>query len=316
MVSLLAVDGGNSKTEAVLLNEAGEILARGRGGPFLPQSEGVAPAVDVIEREVRQALGIAGQADHLVAFLAGADLPEEEEELRAEISGRGLARAVTVRNDTFALLRSGASGPWGIAVVCGAGINAVGVSPTGAIARFPSLGAISGDWGGGGGLSAETLWHAVRAEDGRGAPTALAELVKTHFGVGTVEQVALDLHVGRRSRHQLLELTPGLFKVAATGDEIALSLVTRLADEVVAMAVVCLNRLDLLGTPTEIVLGGGVLRARDPLLSALLDERFAKRAPSATQVIADLPPIAGAALSALDRLGAGEEVKQRLREQF
>ncbi|GAA4090167.1 N-acetylglucosamine kinase [Nonomuraea soli] len=316
MTTLIAVDGGNSKTDVVLLNSEGEILARGRGGAFLPQSEGVAPATDVIEVVVRQALGFDGRADHLVAFLAGADLPEEEVALEHEISGRGLARQVLVRNDTFALLRSGASGPWGVAVVCGAGINAVGVAPDGSVARFPSLGPISGDWGGGGGLSAETLWHAVRAEDGRGAPTELAALVKSHFGAATVEQVALDLHFGRLERERLLELTPGLFKVAAAGDEIAVSLVTRMADEVMAMAGVCLKRLDLLRTPTEVVLGGGVLRARDPLLTALLDERFAERAPLATQIIAELPPIAGAALAALDRIGASEEAKARLREQF
>ncbi|WP_433356285.1 hypothetical protein ACQP25_19595 [Microtetraspora malaysiensis] len=79
VVNVLAVDGGNSKTDVVLLNELGEILARGRGGPFVPQSEGVGPAVDVIESVVRQAAGFTGQADHLVAFLAGADLPQEEQ---------------------------------------------------------------------------------------------------------------------------------------------------------------------------------------------------------------------------------------------
>ncbi|WP_433225933.1 N-acetylglucosamine kinase [Microtetraspora malaysiensis] len=316
MVSVLAVDGGNSKTDVVLLNELGEILARGRGGPFVPQSEGVGPAVDVIESVVRQAVGFTGQADHLVAFLAGADLPQEEQALEAEISGRALACDVVVRNDTFALLRSGASGPWGVAVVCGAGINAVGVSPTGRIARFLSLGAISGDWGGGLGLSAETLWYAIRAEDGRGAPTELAELVKSHFGAGTVEQVVVDVHLGVLERERLLELTPGLFKVAAGGDEIALGLVSRMADEIATMAEVCLARLDLLGTPTEVVLGGGVLRARDPLLTALLDERFAARAPLGERVVAELPPIAGAALSALDRIGAGEDAKARLRGRF
>ncbi|NRQ33398.1 ATPase [Nonomuraea sp. NN258] len=316
MVNVLAVDGGNSKTDVLLLNERGEILARGRGGPFVPQSAGAGQAARVVEDVVRGLDGFTGQADHLVAFLAGADLPEEEHELATALSGRGLARDVLVRNDTFALLRSGASGPWGVAVVCGAGINAVGVSPGGRLARFLSLGAISGDWGGGLGLSSETLWHAVRAEDGRGAPTELAELVRSHFGAETVEQVVIDLHRGVLARERLMELTPGLFKVAADGDAIARGLVERMADEIVAMARVCLTRLDLLGTPTEVVLGGGILQARDPLLTALLDERFAAEAPLAERVVAELPPIAGAALSALDHIGAGEDAKARLRGRF
>ena len=76
-------------------------------------------------------------------------------------------------NDTFALLRAGTDSPDAIAVVCGAGINCVGRAADGRIARFPALGMLSGDWGGGQHLAALALWHAARAEDGRGPATAL-----------------------------------------------------------------------------------------------------------------------------------------------
>ncbi|GAA0911756.1 BadF/BadG/BcrA/BcrD ATPase family protein [Nonomuraea longicatena] len=317
--TVVAVDGGNSKTDVLLLSVDGTILARGRSGPFTPQSTGVGHAADTVEAGVRDALGAeaaAPYADLLVAYVAGADLPAEEEALAAEFAARDLAGEVVVANDTFALLRAGASGPWGVAVVCGAGVNAVGVSPTGQVARFPSLGKISGDWGGGLDLGDETLWHAIRAEDGRGGPTALAGLVATHFGRDTVEEVVLDLHFGRLDRGRLLELTVGLFEQAAEGDRVALDLVTQMADEVVVMAEVCLRRLGLMEVPTEVVLGGGILRAREPLLTALLDERFGTRTPQAKPVVAEQPPIVGAALSALDRIGASEEAKTRLRAQF
>ncbi|WP_327090715.1 ATPase [Nonomuraea sp. NBC_01738] len=315
MRTVLAVDGGNSKTDVALVSADGEVLAHARGGPFVPQSAGVAAAADTVAETVRQAVG-ESPADLLVAYVAGADLPDEEAALAAEFEARGLARSVVVANDTFALLRAGASGPWGVAVVCGAGINAVGVSPEGEVARFPSLGKISGDWGGGIGLAEEALWHAVRAEDGRGPHTGLAALVAAHFGADTVEAVVLDLHFGRLDALRLLELTTGLFEVAAAGDEVAAGLVTRMADEIVTMAEVCLRRLDLLDTPTEVVLGGGILRAQDPLLVALLEERFTARTPQAKTVVAELPPIVGAALSGLDRLGASEEAKLRLRGRF
>ncbi|MFF4191365.1 N-acetylglucosamine kinase [Nonomuraea sp. NPDC001831] len=316
---IIAVDAGNSKTHVVVLSDDGTILAQGDGGPFEPQTVGVPAAVDVVEEAVRRALGPAAAppyADQLYAYLAGADLPVEEEALAAEFRARGMAADVVVGNDSFALLRSGASGPSGVAVVCGAGINAVGVSPTGGVARFPALGRISGDWGGGGGLAEEALWHAIRAEDGRGAPTALAGLIKEHFGTRTVEEVVLGVHFGQIERHHLTALAPKVFEAAASADAIALELVTRLADEIVVMAEVCLRRLDLLETPTEVVLGGGVLHARIPLLVAMLEERFAVRAPLAKQVIPDQPPIVGAALNGLDRIGASEEAKAHLRAQF
>ena len=69
-------------------------------------------------------------------------------------------------------------------------------------------------------------------------------------------------------------------------------------------------------TPTEVVLGGGVLRARDPLLTALLEPRFAARAPRAKLVVADVPPIVGAALYGLEHLGATDLAKTRLRARY
>ncbi|MFD0664001.1 hypothetical protein [Thermocatellispora tengchongensis] len=116
--TVLAVDAGNSKIDVALVTEEGRVLARGRGGPFQPQSAGVAAAVDALDEAVRRALGEHGPpsrpyADHVAAYCAGADLPVEEEALRRELLARGYAPGVVVGNDTFALLRAGASGPWG-----------------------------------------------------------------------------------------------------------------------------------------------------------------------------------------------------------
>ncbi|MFG3438755.1 N-acetylglucosamine kinase [Nonomuraea sp. NPDC047897] len=319
---VLAVDGGNSKTDVAVVADDGEVVATARSGPFLPQSAGVAAAVDVVERAVAEAVRHVPPPrgrppfDHVAAYLAGADLPVEEEALAREFAARGLAPDVVVRNDTFALLRAGASAPWGVAVVCGAGINAVGVSPTGEVARFPALGRISGDWGGGQVIGEDALWHAARAEDGRGPATALVDVLRAHFGVGTVEELVLDLHFGRVPYGRLHELAPGVLAAAAGADAVALGLVERLAGEVTTMALVCLRRLGLLETRAEVVLGGGVLRARDPLLTSLLERGLTAGAPRAGIVVADVPPIVGAALNGLDRLGATDAARSRLRARY
>ncbi|WP_424533103.1 N-acetylglucosamine kinase [Sphaerisporangium viridialbum] len=319
MRTVLAVDGGNSKTDVALVGEDGTVLARGRGAGFVPQSAGVPAAIDVIGEAVRLALGAGTPppyADHVAAYVAGADLPIEEDLLREEILSRGYGREVVVGNDTFALLRAGASEPWGVAVVCGAGINAVGVSPTGEVARYPALGKISGDWGGGLGLGEEVLWHAVRAEDGRGPATLLLDAVRLFFGARRAEEVVLGLHFGDLSSERLHGLVPDLFAAASEGDAVARALVERQADEVAVMGVVALRRLGLLAEPCEVVLGGGVLTARDPLLMELVGARYAAQAPRATLVVADVPPIVGAALLGLDRLGAGRAAAERLRAAF
>ncbi|WP_283136788.1 N-acetylglucosamine kinase [Rhizohabitans arisaemae] len=317
--TILAVDGGNSKTDVLLLTEDGEVLATARGPAFIPQSAGVEAAIDVVADAVREIFAdspVPPAVDHVAAYVAGADLPSEEEALQAELMRRGFATEAEVGNDTLALLRAGASADWGVAVVCGAGINCLGRGPDGATARFPALGRISGDFGGGYGIGEEALWQAARAEDGRGPATALVEAVCALFGKGSVQDVSIAVHTGEIPAARLHELTPVLLAVAEAGDPVARSVRDRLADEVTVLGTVALGRLGLLGSPCEVVLGGGVLAAREPGLMSAIEQRYAVRAPQAKLVVADLPPVVGAALLGLDRLDAPQSAKDRLRAGF
>ncbi|MBD0709692.1 MULTISPECIES: N-acetylglucosamine kinase [unclassified Streptomyces] len=319
---LLAVDAGNSKTDVAVLSPDGNVLGAARGGGFQPPVVGVETAVDGLAEIVDRAWEAAGGAGlppafaHVTACLANADLPVEEAALRTEVLRRGWSRSVRVHNDTFAILRAGIDEPRGVAVVCGAGINCVGMTPDGRTARFPAIGKISGDWGGGSGMAEEALWYAARAEDGRGEPTELARALPAHFGLGTMYALIEALHLGRVPMERRHELTPVLFRVSAAGDPVALSLVHRLAEEVVALSSVALGRLGLLDEEAPVMLGGSVLAARHPQLDERLGELLAERAPKAVVGFVTAPPVLGAGLFALDETGAPPEAARRLREHY
>ncbi|MBW5486585.1 ATPase [Streptomyces bambusae] len=262
---------------------------------------------------------LAPYADQVSACLAGADLPVEERQLAQALAARGWGARTDVRNDTFAILRAGlphGAAPLGVAVVCGAGINCVGMLPDGRTARFPALGRLSGDWGGGGALAQEALWWAARAADGRGRPTELAAALPGHFGLASVPELVEALHLGVITQARTHELVPVLFAVAAAGDEVARSLVERQADEVVAMAVVALTRLDLLAREAPVLLGGGVLAARHPLLDDRIAAGLAERAPHARVSVVTAPPVLGAGLLGLDAVGAPAAAFGKLRAHF
>ncbi|WP_435880448.1 N-acetylglucosamine kinase [Streptomyces zaomyceticus] len=253
---------------------------------------------------------------HVTACLANADLPVEETALQAEILGRGWSRSVRVHNDTFAVLRAGIDEPRGVAVVCGAGINCVGMTPDGRTARFPAIGKISGDWGGGSAMAEEALWYAARAEDGRGEPSELARALPAHFGLETMHALIEALHLGHVPWLRRHELTPVLFRVGAAGDPVALGLVHRLAEEVAALSAVALGRLGLLEEEAPVMLGGSVLAARHPQLEERIRVLLAERAPKAVIGFVTAPPVLGAALLALDEVAAGPEATTRLREHY
>jgi hypothetical protein len=78
------------------------------------------------------------------------------------------------------------------------------------------------------------------------------------------------------------------------------------------MILTAMRRLGLAGLATPVVLGGGLLTARDPLLIGGIEAGLAKEAPGATVRIIDVPPVAGAALLGLDRAGARPAAEERL----
>ncbi|MEV8225001.1 BadF/BadG/BcrA/BcrD ATPase family protein [Streptomyces sp. NPDC079167] len=315
---VLAIDAGNSKTDVAVIGADGAVLGTGRAGGFQPPAVGIGTAVDVLAEAVGAALAQAGAVgvDHVSACLANADLPVEERELAEALEARGWGGTVEVRNDTFAILRAGVDEPCGVAVVCGAGINCVGMRPDGATARFPAIGRLSGDWGGGSGMAEEALWFAARAEDGRGEPTELARTLPGHFGLDSMYALIEALHLGHIPYARRHELTPVLFATGAAGDRIARGLVERLGDEVVAMAAVSLARLGLLEEEVPVVLGGSVLAARHPALDDRIGELLAVRAPKAVVRVVSAPPVLGAGLLGLDRTGAAPEAYDRLRARY
>jgi N-acetylglucosamine kinase-like BadF-type ATPase len=315
---VLAIDAGNSKTDVAVVARDGRVLAEARSGGFKPPVVGVRQAVDTLAEAVDRAFaeaGVTGVA-HVSACLANADLPIEEEQLAAALHARAWGTSVEVRNDTFAILRAGIAEPRGVAVVCGAGINCVGMRPDGRIARFPAIGRLSGDWGGGGGLADEAVWHAARAEDGRGGPTVLARALPAHFGLDSMYALIEAVHLKHIAYERRHELTPVLFATAADGDPVARALVDRLAEEVVTMAGVALSRLDLLDEETPVLLGGSILAARHPQLDDRIRELLAERAPKAVPQVVAASPVLGSALLGLDHTGAPDEVHARVRAHY
>jgi len=295
---LLAVDGGNSKTDVRLVRADGTEVRRAVGGAFRPQALGVPAAMAVLDGLVADVLAAegVGRVRGIAAFLAGADLPEEIATLQAQVEARAWAEEVSVANDTFAVLYAGSARRQGVAVVCGTGINCVAVAADGRTATFPGLGWESGDWGGGGDLGRAALWWAVRAEDGRGPATALTEAVTTHFARPSALEVVLAIHRGEESDRRLAELAPAVFEAATIGDEVATLLIDVLADEIAGMAASAARRLGL-ETP-EVLLGGSVAAAGHPRLLA----RVAERAPGPITVVTDAPAV-GAIRYAVGRWG-------------
>jgi N-acetylglucosamine kinase-like BadF-type ATPase len=319
---VLAVDGGNFKTDLALARADGQTLALVRGPQSSPHHLGVDGCIRVLEDLLAHALREAGisdgrgpVADVGQLLLAGVDFPADELEVNAAASDRGLAKRVSVGNDTFAVLRAGTERGWGVAIVCGSGINCLGVAPDGRQTRFPALGEITGDWGGGYDVGLAGVTAAARSEDGRGPRTSLEQAVPAHFGLSTPTELAEAIHHRQIPLARVTELAP-VVVAEAKSDAVAAEIMDRLADEIAALARVALERLSLSSEPVEVLLGGGLILAADGPLVESVGERLHQVAPAASVKSTSSPPIVGAALLGLDELDADESSRERLRREL
>jgi N-acetylglucosamine kinase-like BadF-type ATPase len=252
-------------------------------------------------------------ADLGVYCLSGADLPVDDRRIGRWLRRHPVTDEDLVRNDSFAVLRAGTERSWGVGVVCGYGTNCSGVGPDGRVTRFPAIGPVSGDFGGGIELGTLSLWHAIRDEDGRGAATTLRAAVPAHFGMRRPSQVMQALYLGTLDTHRLTELTPLLFRAARRGDAVARDLVWRQADEIVSMATVAIRRLRLRSLDVDVVLGGGVFRNGWAAFLERIEAGIHAVAPGATIHVLEAPPVVGAAVIGLEHLGASAAALRRVR---
>jgi N-acetylglucosamine kinase-like BadF-type ATPase len=319
--SLLAVDGGASKTDVWVVAGDGSILGRSRGGGSNHQFSGLDGAMDALDSAIRAALATAGldpaarpTAATGVYCLAGMDLPVDEERLGGAIRARGWSTVDLVRNDTVAVLRAGARSGWGVGVVCGSGLNCVGLGPDGSIERFPSLAELSGDFAPGGSwLGVRALGLALRARDGRGEATVLSELVPAHFGLPDPEAVLGAVYTGTVAYGRLFELARVCLEAAQAGDRPAIGAARLLSDEVAIMATAIIGRLGAAAAEVEVVLGGGVFDSTYSGFTDDVEARVLAVAPRARFRRLAAAPVLGAALLGLDAMGASGAAEERLR---
>jgi N-acetylglucosamine kinase-like BadF-type ATPase len=143
MAYVLAVDGGNTKTIALVAYHDGTVVGAGRGGCGDIYGVGPDAALVDVEHAVRAALGACGalpaELSSGVFSMAGADWPEDFALLECSMRNRCFGRAITVINGALGALRAGSANGTGVAVVCGTGI-AIGARAAGGASGMAASG--------------------------------------------------------------------------------------------------------------------------------------------------------------------------------
>jgi N-acetylglucosamine kinase len=298
----LGVDGGASKTAALVIDQDGQALGRGIAGPSNHLRVGIEIATRNIERAVNIALVEAGMAIRQVEYaycgIAGADHPAHRQRVIDSLHIFFPRGNFIVDNDARIALTGAVGFGSGIVIISGTGSVSFGRNEAGEEARAGGWGPTIGDEGSGYAIARDGLSAIVRAYDGRGPMTKMTELLCYDYDMCSPEDLprfvyATTTHVDDIARYGKL-----VIEAARSGDEVARGILERAGLELADCVLAVGRKLDLNQTEFPVAYVGGVFNAEDMLLGPMR-AAVAREAPRARLMPPKNTPVEGAAMMAI-----------------
>ena len=254
----VGVDGGGSKTLAIVVDEWGNERGRVVVGSSNHTGVGIEQAVRSIYNAVEESARQAGCVLPLASAwfgLAGVDRRDDYDLLLPYLVP--LARDIRLTNDAELVL-SGLPGTVGIALIAGTGSIALGRDARGTMARSGGWGHIIGDEGSGYDLGRRCLQVVARATDGRGQATMLVDMLLKHWQLDEASGVIGKVY-NSSDKTVIASLSALVFAASRNGDEVACAIVDDAARELALAAMAVRDMLDFAGRQVALALGGGLL---------------------------------------------------------
>lgn len=297
MGMFLGVDGGGSKTWAIVVDAEMELLGEGRSGPSNHLRVGIDEATRAVTEAVSAAVAAAGitleDVTHTYCGIAGSDHPLHRFRVVASLQTFFPAGNFTVDSDARIALTGGIGFGPGIVVVSGTGSVAFGRNRTGREVRAGGWGPTLGDEGSGYAIAREGLTAVVRAEDGRGPATRLTDLLCEAHGMCDPEDLSYFVYAPSTHADDIARYGRLVIEAAREKDEVAAGILRRAGDELGRSVVAVAERLSMLNEEFPVAYLGGAFHAAELLIDPMT-ERIHLAAPQARVV----PPIASPAMGA------------------
>lgn len=294
MATFIGIDGGGTKTSAVVANERGMILGEATAGPSNPNGSDMERIGDVFRSVKRQLTPYVGHWKRAVVFagIAGVSHRDVHDALwRCLQNVFSDVQKLTLDHDGMNALASVTYGEPGVIQIAGTGSLTFGVGKQGTRCRIGGWGYLLGDEGSGFDLGRRALIQVMKAYDGRGRPTVLTDLVLKKWGLESPEDVIP--YVYRHDvRRILASFTYELFQAAEDDDTVARSVIEEAAEELALSILTALESLDLLDEPVPVGLIGGAFQ---PLLIHALEKKLSGTAVHPSRLLRpQVKPVVGA----------------------
>jgi N-acetylglucosamine kinase-like BadF-type ATPase len=298
----IGVDGGASKTAAIVVDEHGTNVGAGLAGGSNHLRVGIEEATRNVERAVSIALREAHIAMNDVEYaycgIAGSDHPIHRQRVVDSLRVFFPRGNFIVDTDARIALTGAIGFGAGIVVISGTGSVAFGRNAAGEESRAGGWGPTLGDEGSGFWIAREGLSAIVRAHDGRGFATAMTDLLCQEYEMCSPDDLprfvyATTTHVDDIARYGKL-----VIEAAQAGDTVASDILNRAGSELAHCVLAIARKLHMTDTEFPVAYVGGAFHAGELLLNPMR-LRLQRDAPGATLQPPQLPPVEGAAMMAM-----------------
>jgi glucosamine kinase len=267
---VIGVDGGGTRTRAVLLDGDERVLARTEGRSAVADAADpgrAASAVADVCRDVARLAEVELPVAVVWAGLAGAGRESARSAVELELGRTGVARVARVGTDVLAAFQDAFGDGPGVLLIAGTGSIAWGRAEDGREGRVGGWGPHIGDEGSGYAIGVEALRRVAMNADGRGPATGLRGVILAHLDLSVIDDL---VHWSASvPRAQVAALAPVVAAAAASGDTVAREILDHAVEELERHVITILEHLGPWRTAPTVALGGGLLRPGRALRASL-----------------------------------------------
>ncbi len=280
----LGVDGGGTKTQAVLFDENKNVIGEGFAGASNPLRVGVETAVGKIFQAITAACDTANRSRGDIAAatfgLAGVRRQDLRQRIRERLAQELKIKQVEVVTDAEIALYGTTLGKAGVVVIAGTGSICYGKNAIGEVAIAGGWGPIAGDEGGGSNIARRGLQAIARALDGRGETTKLSEAGMDYFRAASPENLLIAIYAPQMDNAKIAGFARLVVETAQTGDKIAVEILREAGRELGFAAGAVIEKLKLKAQKIPIGRVGSIFRAGALITDSLLEtvQPFAPKA--------------------------------------
>ena len=295
------IDGGASKTIALIADTNGRILGSGKAGPSNYHNIGIGPASAAIESAVKEAkekAGIREKPEIAVVALAAVDSERDLRVASQFVRDTKVAETSIVVHDSVAALYAATKGRMGIVVNSGTGSFAAGINSRGKYARAGGWGYIIGDEGSAYAIGLNAIKMAFRSFDGRGKNTSLADLIKRRFRIRKLDDLVSQIYNNELTVEQIASVAPLVIRtehIDSISKAILIDAGTQLGEQVCAVA----SRLKMTRQAFQVAAVGGNFRSGKCIMQALRS-KIRECCPKARVIHLHVEPALGSLSIALE----------------